>query len=106
MNPFFLNALGSSRIEKQPDVGLGITPGIKSNLRASEDVKEVFMEVYTVEEFYCYDPKVCPPPKTKQVWCVNKYGVGRKDIFNYDFDIAWFPLPKVPDYLKQHRVEI
>ena len=64
------------------------------------------MEVYTVEEFYCYDPKVCPPPKTKQVWCVNKYGVGRKDIFNHDFDIAWFPLPKVPDYLKQNRVEI
>ena len=52
------------------------------------------MEVYTVEEFYCYDPKVCPPPKTKQVWCVNKYGVGRKDIFNHDFDIAWFPYQK------------
>lgn len=37
---------------------------------------EVFMEVYTVEEFYCYDPKVCPP------------------------------LPKVPDYLKQKGVEV
>lgn len=58
------------------------------------------MEVFTVEEFYCYDPKVKPPPKTKQVWCVSKHGIGRKDIFNPEFDIAWFPLPKVPDYLK------
>lgn len=60
------------------------------------------IEVLTTDEVYCYDPNVYPPPKNKQVWCVSKYGIGRKDVFNHDFDIAWFPLPKIPESVKRN----
>lgn len=59
------------------------------------------MEVLTTNKVYCLDPSIDPPPKNKQVWCVSKYGVGRKDIFNPEFDIAWYPLPRLTPELKK-----
>ena len=59
------------------------------------------MEVLTTNKVYCLDPSIDQPPKNKQVWCVSKYGVGRKDIFNPEFDIAWYPLPRLTPELKK-----
>ena len=60
------------------------------------------VQVLTTGEVLCYDPEIIPPPKNKHVWCVSKYGIGRKDVFNPEFDIAWYPLPKLPDSVKKN----
>nr|DAD60394.1 MAG TPA: hypothetical protein [Bacteriophage sp.] len=54
------------------------------------------MDVLTTSEVYCYDAEEVPPPKNKIVWVVSKFGVGRRDRFCEGFDVAWYPLPKVP----------
>lgn len=64
------------------------------------------MEVLTTPDVYCYDAAEVPPPKNKIVWVVSKFGVGRRDRFCEGFDVAWFPLPKIPLSAKMRGLEM
>lgn len=63
-------------------------------------------EILSTKEIMCFDAEEVPPPENKIVWCVSKYGVGRKDIFIHGFDIAWFPLPGVPQSAKDRAERV
>ena len=58
------------------------------------------MKYQTTSEVLCYDPKEYPPPLNTKIYCVSKYGVGRLGYWVEDFDIAWYPLPKLPQSVK------
>nr|DAD59939.1 MAG TPA: hypothetical protein [Bacteriophage sp.] len=64
------------------------------------------MDILTTPEVYCHDAEEVPPPKNKVVWVVSKFGVGRKDVFCEGFDVAWYPLPKVPASAKERAFKM
>lgn len=56
---------------------------------------------HCVGEFECYDAALVPPPLNTKMIVVSKYGVARIGKFDPNFDVAWFPLPRVPQTVKQ-----
>ena len=42
-----------------------------------------------------------PAPRNKLVWCISKFGCGRVDIFNPNFDIEFALLPVTSKNAKQ-----
>lgn len=56
---------------------------------------------HCVGEFECYDAALVPPPLNTKLFVISKYGVARIGTFDQNYDVAWFPLLKIPDSVKQ-----
>lgn len=56
---------------------------------------------HCVGEYECYNAQIVPPPLNTKLFVVSKYGVARIGTFDPDYDVAWFPLLKLPDSVKQ-----
>lgn len=60
---------------------------------------------HCVGEFECYDAALVLPPLNTKMIVVSKYGVARIGTFDPNFDVAWFPLPRLPQTVKQRISE-
>lgn len=56
---------------------------------------------HCVGEYECYDAALVPPPLNTKLFVISRYGVARVGTFNPNFDVAWFPLLKLPASVKQ-----
>jgi hypothetical protein len=56
---------------------------------------------HCVGEFECYDAALVPPPLNTKLFVISKYGVARIGTFDPNYDVAWFPLLRMPQTVKQ-----
>lgn len=56
---------------------------------------------HCVGEYECYDAQTVPPPLNVKLFVISRYGVARVGAFEPNYDVAWFPLLKLPDSVKQ-----
>lgn len=56
---------------------------------------------YVTGEVEAYDVNVVPPPRNTKCFLISKYGVARLGNYEPGFDIAWFPLLKVPESVRR-----
>ncbi len=56
---------------------------------------------HAVSELECYDASICPPPLNTKLFVISKYGVARIGTFDLNYDVAWFPLLRMPQTVKQ-----
>lgn len=59
---------------------------------------------YTTGDNFAYDVNKVTPPSNTKIVAISKYGVARIGMYIPGFDIAWSPLPKIPESCKNEMV--
>lgn len=57
--------------------------------------------ILTAPTSHLLDADEHPPPRGTTLLVLSKYGVLTKGQFTYGFHVAWAPLPKVPNSVKE-----
>lgn len=61
---------------------------------------------YLTGDYEAYDAELYPPPKNVLLLCITKYGILQKSRFIDNWHVAWYPLPREPQTVKDRRSKL
>ena len=59
------------------------------------------MIVPTTEQILFFDADLHPPPKHNKLLLLSKFGVCTIGVYEANFHVGWYYLPKIPSTLKK-----
>ena len=80
------------------DEELGISKTAINNDKYNFKIGEL---VYATGDIYAYDALLYPPPLNTKINIISSGFVQRVGAFNPNYDLAWFPLLKIPLTVKE-----